>query len=359
MFPILRLFDSKSIDYKYIHTGQHYNHNLFLNFIKEFGIRKPHHTLSIAKSNPIDQIASVIKQVALILNKLRPSVVLVEGDTNSVLASALGALKTRIPIAHVEAGLRSNDWRTVEEHNRRIVDNISDFLFSPTAISSKNLRNEQVHGRIYTVGNTIMDAINYCLGEQFDDSVHELQVNKLFLRFGIGLSNPNDFILVTFHRSENVDSMSNLKHVLRAISESKLNYVFPMHPRTYKRIREYGLTKYLTKGIKVINPVGYLAFLRLLMNCRFVITDSGGVQEEVTSPKINKRCIVLRYSTERPESVASGHCVLCPVEHKSIINKIEEFNSANVKYFAITRSPYGNGDKADKIYQILEKSSLF
>ena len=116
--------------------------------------------------NPIDQVSIMLREVGAIINKLRPSLVLVEGDTNSVLASALAALKSTIPIAHVESGLRSNDWRTVEEHNRRIVDHVSDILFSPTEISSKNLRDEHVHGEVHTVGNTVMDAINLCLSKE-------------------------------------------------------------------------------------------------------------------------------------------------------------------------------------------------
>jgi UDP-N-acetylglucosamine 2-epimerase (non-hydrolysing) len=181
MYPIMKPFDSRSIDYSYIHIGQHYDYNLFLKFIEEFEIRKPDHAISIEKSNAIEQIAIIMKRVGLILDKLSPSVILIEGDTNSVLASALAALKTKVPIAHVEAGLRSNDWRTVEEHNRKIVDHLSDVLFSPTAVSSTNLRNEHVHGEIHTVGNTIIYAINLCLEKEY----HESEYNTLLLSLGL------------------------------------------------------------------------------------------------------------------------------------------------------------------------------
>ncbi len=166
MFPIMKIFDSRLIDYTYIHTGQHYDQELFIKFIEEFGVRKPDYHISMKEPNPIDQVSIILREVGAIINKLQPSLVLIEGDTNSVLASALAALKSTIPIAHVESGLRSNDWRTVEEHNRRIVDHVSDILFSPTEISSKNLHDEHVYGEVHTVGNTVMDAINLCLGKE-------------------------------------------------------------------------------------------------------------------------------------------------------------------------------------------------
>ena len=163
MYPLIKLFDARAIDYKYIHTGQHYDYNLFLKFIEEFEIRKPDFSISADISSPVKQVTSIMEKIAIVMNELHPSLVLVEGDTNSVLACALAALKSNIPIGHIESGLRSNDWKTVEEHNRKIVDHISDILLSPTDVSTKNLQNEHVHGEIHTVGNTVIDAINLCL----------------------------------------------------------------------------------------------------------------------------------------------------------------------------------------------------
>jgi UDP-N-acetylglucosamine 2-epimerase (non-hydrolysing) len=165
MYPIIKIFDSRSIDYKYIHTGQHYDYNLFLKFIEEFEIRKPDVCISADVSSPVNQVSSIMEKIAIVMNELRPSLVLVEGDTNSVLASSLAALKSNVPIGHIESGLRSNDWKTVEEHNRKIVDHISDILFSPTEVSTKNLEVEHVHGDINTVGNTVIDAIKLCLAK--------------------------------------------------------------------------------------------------------------------------------------------------------------------------------------------------
>jgi UDP-N-acetylglucosamine 2-epimerase (non-hydrolysing) len=353
MYPIIKLFDSRSIDYKYIHTGQHYDYDLFLKFIEEFEIRKPDICISADISNPVNQVASIMERIGFVMDELHPSLVLIEGDTNSVLASALAALKSNIPIAHIESGLRSNDWKTVEEHNRKIVDHISDILFSPTDVSTKNLLNEQVHGNIHTVGNTVIDAINLCLAKHSTDNNNSTHTNEVIESLGIDRQEEDDdFILVTMHRSENVDDTDILRQVLMALSDSNLKYVFPMHPHTLKRIQEYGLTKYIGKAIKIIKPVGYLAFLRLLRKCRFVITDSGGVPEEITSPQINKRALILRDCTERPESVESGYSVLCKIEYKTILEKIQRFTKNDSKRL-VSESPYGSGDAAVKITDIL------
>lgn len=358
MFPIMKIFDSKSIDYTYIHTGQHYDHKLFLKFIEEFGIRNPEFSITFEGINPVDQVSIILKKVGAILNNIHPSLLLVEGDTNSVLASALAALKSRIPIAHVESGLRSNDWRTVEEHNRRIVDHVSDVLFSPTEISSENLRQERVYGEIHTVGNTVIDAINLCLGNEYDSNHYYFQSsnpNTMFSAHTIDPSIADDFILVTMHRSENVDDIYKLKKVLIALTDSKLNYVFPMHPRTVNRTKEFGLTGHIGSNVKIIEPLGYLNFLFLLRKCKFVITDSGGIQEEITSPKINKRAIILREFTERPESVESGHSVLCNIDNNDILNQIQVYDGAKSHLTNSTKSPYGDGNSAGHIVEILEK----
>ena len=353
LYPIIRQFDSRSIEYKYIHTGQHYDYNLFLNFIQEFGIRKPDITIEADISNPVNQVASIMNKMGGIINEIKPSVVIIEGDTNSVLASALAALKTSTPIAHVESGLRSYDWKTVEEHNRKIVDHVSDILFSPTDISTNNLKNENVHGKIYTVGNTVIDAINLCFAHVVEkDNISTGNVPNSKEED----QQKDDFVVVTMHRSENVDDTAILRKILVTLSESNLKCVFPMHPHTMKRIQEYGLSKYIGKEIKIIEPLGYLDFLKLLKKCNFVITDSGGVQEEITSPQINKQALVLRNYTERPESVSSNHSILCDIDKKSILEQIQKLQlRLHRKEDTLFSSPYGKGNAALKITDIIEK----
>src|SRR5438093_4485906 len=357
MYPIIKLFDARATDYKYIHTGQHYDYDLFLKFIEEFEIRKPDIYISANTSNPVNQVSNIMGKIGSVMNDLHPSLVLVEGDTNSVLASALAALKSNIPIAHIEAGLRSNDWKTVEEHNRKIVDHISDILLSPTDVSTKNLQNEHVHGEIHTVGNTVIDAINLCLPRKENGNNKNTHAKGIVQSLGID-KQQDDFVLVTLHRSENVDQIDIIRQVLMALSDSNLEYIFPMHPHTLKRIQEYGLINHIGKGIKILPPLGYLDLLRLLKMCKFVITDSGGVQEEITSPRINKRALVLRDCTERPESVQSGHSVLCKIEHKAILEQIKIFETNGSKNTTSLKSPYGSGDAANKIAEIIEKKFL-
>jgi UDP-N-acetylglucosamine 2-epimerase (non-hydrolysing) len=354
MYPLIKIFDSRSIDYKYIHTGQHYDYNLFLKFIEEFEIRKPDFYISADVSNPVNQVSSIMGKLGSVMNELRPSLVLVEGDTNSVLAGALAALKSNVPIGHVESGLRSNGWKMVEEHNRKIVDHVSDILFSPTEVSTKNLKNEHVQGDIHTVGNTVIDAVNLCLAREGTDNHGNTPAKGMVESLGIN-EQEDGFVLVTLHRSENVDEIGVIRQILMALSDSNLKYIFPMHPRTLKRIQQYGLRKYLGRGIKIISPLGYFDFLRLLRKCKFVVTDSGGVQEEITSPRINKRALVLREWNERPESVLSGHSVLSKIEYKAILEHIKIFETDCSKNITTIKSPYGSGDAANKIAGIIKR----
>ena len=209
-----------------------------------------------------------------------------------------------------------------------MVDHVSNVLLAPTIQSVRNLKNEQVQGRIFMVGNTVIDAVGLCLQSDSTEYRHHNNnsnrasiLNKIKLKM-----DPANCVLLTLHREENVDNRDSLKQIFSALSDSGLYCICPMHPRTVKRIHEFGLEDLISKAIKVIEPVGYFDFLTLLKTCRFVISDSGGVQEEVTSPYINKHALVLRKSTERPESVLSGHTVMCDVDYYKIrtsIRKIE------------------------------------
>jgi UDP-N-acetylglucosamine 2-epimerase (non-hydrolysing) len=347
----MRLFDIEAIDYKFVHTGQHYDYELYLKFIEEFKIRKPDYNIILSmKTEPSQQISEIISKVSIILQEYNPSLVLVQGDTNSVLASALAAVKCNVPVAHIEAGLRSTNWRTAEEYNRRVVDHISDVLFAPTTESAMNLKNEQVNGEIHIVGNTVIDAVDLCLQLNNNNNNGKDSNNNNIVRH-IGLKRSDDFVLVTLHRSENVDNRYFLEQMLTALSRSGLNYIFPIHPRTVKRINQFSLQGLISNRIKLVKPVGYFDFLKLLKASRFIITDSGGVQEEITSPHINKHALIFRDSTERPESIHSGHAILCrePSYEKLLkaIKKIAAMRSVQNK------CPYGSGDAAEKIVKIL------
>ena len=361
LYPLIRLFDLKSISYKFIHTGQHHDYELSLKFIKEFRIREPDYSILLTTNSArqAQQVSEIMSKIDNIFQAFDPSLVIIQGDTNSVVASALAAVKSNIPIAHVESGLRSNDWRMQEERNRRIVDHMSDLLFAPTIDSERNLKREHVRGSVSVTGNTVIDAIKLCLGSNnnkvidYDSLDNNYKSNNAEddIQQYIQNSRSVDFVLVTMHRPESVDNPAILKEILIALSKSEIRLsIFPMHPRTLKRVHEFGLEKYIGETIKVVGPVGYFNFLRLLSTCKFVITDSGGVQEEITSPYINKHALILRESTERPESVSSGHAVLCKLQQEEIIRAIKRINSAKRPR---KLSPYGSGDAAEKITEIL------
>ena len=345
LYPVMRILDSMCINYKFIHTGQHYDYEMSAKFIEEFGLRKPDYNIVLSSLEPPIQISEIMQKLTHIFQVFDASLVLVQGDTNSVLASALAALKSNVPIAHIEAGLRNSDWRTAEEQNRRIVDTISHILFAPSTEATQNLRNEHIPGDIYHVGNTVLDTVRLCLESDRANTDKD--------------GSEDSFVLVTLHRAENVDNPRTIKNILMALSDSDLNFVYPMHPRTSKNIQRFGLEKLLSPKLKIEEPVGYFEFLRLLRKCKYVITDSGGIQEEITSPFINKHALILRDSTERPESIKSGHAMLCPsLDYDAIIDAITNMESISGKSTGLSSSPYGCGNSAEKIVEILKEKKL-
>lgn len=355
LYPIIRLFDLKKINYKFIHAGQHYDYELSVRFIEHFKIRKPDYSiLPTTTAESAQQISEIISNTAKIFQEIRPSLLVIQGDTNSVLAGALTALKFDIPIAHIESGLRSNDWKTPEEINRRIVDHMSTILFAPTITSADNLKNENVLGNIHLVGNTVMDAVKLCLQSNSNDNSNKDNDNSILRKYIKPKKYNNDnnnFALLTLHRSENVDNLDTLKQILTALSDSSINYIFPMHPRTRRRIREFGLQYLVANTIKIVEPLGYFDFLQLLKRCKFVITDSGGIEEEITSPHISKHALILRDSTERPESIQSGHAILCKPRYHNILEAIKIIE--RMKRPSNTQV-YGSENAAEKIIEILD-----
>lgn len=325
-----------------IFTGQHYDYEMSLRFIEQLGLPKPDYSLKITHSDPPTQIGEIITKLPKIFKKIKPDTVIVQGDTNTVLAASLASLKTKIPISHVESGLRSFDWRMPEEHNRIATDHLSKYLFAPTKISKDNLISEHVHGRIFVTGNTVIDAIN---------TYAEMSSKKS--SFAVEVEN---YILMTLHRAENVDHKKTLGSIINAVLETKHNIIFPVHPRTAKRLREFNLYQKLQKSenILLLDSVGYFEMLELMKNCSFIVTDSGGIQEEATAPKIRKKVLVTRKTTDRPEAVTTGMSQVIGVEKKNIVKAIKKVilnPSINSK-----KNPYGKGDASQKIIKILQKN---
>ena len=340
MAPILHVCDKQKIKFFLLHTGQHYSTYMSDSFFADMNIRTPDKNLQIGSGSHAEQTANALLGIEKELKAETPDVVLVEGDTNAVLSAALAAVKLHIPVGHVEAGLRSYDLRMPEEHNRRLTDHASDFLFAPTEKAAQTLKNENVWGKVSVTGNTVIDALEGRLPT---------------IRKRPSPIDLSDFALLTLHRAENVDSRETLKGLVEGLLSLETNIVFPTHPRTIKRLREYELYDLMNnaENIHIIEPVGYLDFLALMDRCSFIMTDSGGIQEEVTAPSINKRAFVLRTSTERQEAVDSGHVTVVGVNPEIFPAKIESALKESDSKDRIC--PYGDGTAAQKIIDILEK----
>jgi UDP-N-acetylglucosamine 2-epimerase (non-hydrolysing) len=338
--PMIKLLNKKSTSV--IFTGQHYDFDMGLKFIQQLGIRKPDYSLRITRTDPSSQIADIIKKVSVIIKKESPETVIVQGDTNTVLAASISSLKSNIPISHVESGLRSHDWRMPEEHNRIAVDHMSEFLFAPTALSKRNLLDEKIHGKILVTGNTVIDSIN--------------QFTKISKKYSELFVNIDDYVLTTFHRSENVDNQTTLNSIVKAMISTNEDFIFPLHPRTRKQLKKFGLYEKLKKSgnVLILNSVGYFEMLELMKNCKYIMSDSGGIQEEATAPSIRKKVVVVRKTSDRPEAISSGFSVLSGTTYNGIINALKKTS----KDFSIPnkKSPYGKGDSSKIIVNYLKKN---
>ncbi len=279
-----------------IHTGQHYDYEMSRVFLEELELDGIDYHLEVGSGTQAEQTGKAMVKIERVLMDERPDVVLVQGDTNTVLAGALASVKLRIPVAHVEAGLRSFDRTMPEEINRVLADHASEVLFPPTEDARRNLEREGITENVYVVGNTIVDAVlqNSEIAERKSDVLE---------RFGL---KPKGYVLITAHRAENTERGS-LERLVRILEDLPMKAIYPMHPRTRRRLEEFGLWGGRVGSIEnliVTKPLGYLDFLRLERNAFAVMTDSGGVQEE--SIILNVPCLTLRYNTERPETVKAG-----------------------------------------------------
>ncbi len=341
--PIIKKTTSKNSSL--IFTGQHYDFDMGLRFIEDLGLRSPDFKMKLTKlqnntSDRATQTGEIIIKLAKILSEINPDSVVVQGDTNTVLAAAITSIKCGIPVSHVEAGLRSYDWRMPEEHNRIAVDHISEILFAPTKESASILKNEHVHGNSHVTGNTSIDAVSEFIKKAGKKS--KLNID-------------HDFILTTIHRGENVDDKKTLQSIITGLLNSKGSFLFPIHPRTINRLKEFGLYEKIKNSnkIELIPSVGYFDMLYLMKKCSFIFTDSGGIQEEATSPLINKKVLIARKSTDRQEAVDAGLADIIGTNSIKIsqsINKTLDSPSLISK-----KTPYGNGTSSNQIIQILKK----
>jgi UDP-N-acetylglucosamine 2-epimerase (non-hydrolysing) len=337
--PLIKLFSKKKVNYFVIHTNQHYSYNMDRIFFKELRLPQPKYNLGVGSGTHGQQTGSMLEKIEPVLMKEKPDVVLVEGDTNTVLAGALAASKLGIAIGHVEAGLRSYDRRMPEETNRIITDHISSLLFVPTENSRKNLLKEGIDKKkIFITGNTIVDSVKQNIG-----LIKSKKKEK------------KDYFLITLHRTENVDHkeiLSDLVHsILLVMHKYQTRLIWPIHPRTKKQLKKFNLLKKLEKNklISLVEPVGYFEFLELEKNASLIITDSGGIQEEACILKVP--CITMRDNTERPETLTVGANVLIGSNPKKIVPAANLMLKKKRKW----KIPFGKGNTSEIMLNILKR----
>ncbi|MEM3370831.1 MAG: UDP-N-acetylglucosamine 2-epimerase (non-hydrolyzing) [Candidatus Woesearchaeota archaeon] len=340
MAPVIRECIRRGIDYFVVHSGQHYSYNMDRLFFEQLELPDANYNLEVGSLPGYAQTAKIMEKVGPIFESERPDVVLVQGDTNTVAAGAIAARKLNIKVGHVEAGLRNYDERMPEELNRVLADHCSTYLFAPNILEKKLLRREGIpRERIFVTGNTIVDSVLQNV-ELADESILK----------DLGLE-PGAYLLVTMHRQESVEFRDILKGMLEGVDAVQkhigLPVVFPIHPRTKRKIEEFQLK--IPEGVKVIEPVGFLDFLALEKNARLILTDSGGVQEEACILRVP--CVTMRTSTERPETVEAGANMIGGTNPEGILNAALEMLARNRNW----KNPLGDGNAAKKIISIISK----
>jgi UDP-N-acetylglucosamine 2-epimerase (non-hydrolysing) len=304
---VSELLQASGVSHRLVHTGQHYDDKLSGTFFAELGLPEPDLNLQVGSGSHTWQTAEVMKRLEPVLEEFRPDLVFVVGDVNSTLAATLTAVKLGIPVAHIEAGLRSFDLTMPEEINRKLTDTISELLFVTEQSGVDNLKAEGVsEDRIFLVGNVMIDTLLR----------HRAMAAKSRILEKLGVKNGEQVLpygVLTLHRPSNVDQPETLEPLLRGISElaEEIPVFFPIHPRTMTRVRDLNLDHYFggsssgsPTGLQALAPQGYLDFLCLMDHSRLVLTDSGGIQEETTA--LGVPCLTLRNNTERPATVEHG-----------------------------------------------------
>jgi len=342
MAPIIAAINRRpnEVSQTLVHTGQHYDEAMSSVFFGDLGMPEPDINLEARSGTPTQQMARMMPAFEEVVIAHQPDWVVVVGDVNSTIACALVANKLNVQVAHVEAGLRSFDRAMPEEINRLLTDQIADLLLTPSADADANLLREGIPAeRIVRVGNVMIDTLYQQLGRARDSAI----LNELELR-------PREFAALTLHRPSNVDNPEVLSRICSALGEvaRELPVVFPAHPRTQARMREFGISA--PAGVRVTAPLGYLDFLRLWSDARLVLTDSGGLQEETTA--LGVPCLTLRENTERPITIEQGSNRLVGSDPARIVGAAREIMSNGVSYAG--RAPeLWDGHSADRIIEAL------
>ncbi|MBN1326934.1 MAG: UDP-N-acetylglucosamine 2-epimerase (non-hydrolyzing) [Candidatus Cloacimonetes bacterium] len=344
MAPLYKEFQKYPAEFKVklIHTGQHYDERMSKLFFDDLQLPKPDEYLEVGSGSHGVQTARIMERYENVLLKHKPDLVFVAGDVNSTIACALDAVKLHIPVAHLEAGLRSHARTMPEEINRILTDAISDYLLTPSPDADQNLLREGVDPKkIHFVGNIMIDSLSYYQPmAEHSDILDRLGLEK------------KQYGLITLHRPSNVDHLEGLTIILKAFESisKKIPLIFPIHPRTTKQIETFKLNSLLEKihNLILIPPAGYYQFLNLQMNAKFILTDSGGIQEESTW--LGVPCLTLRPQTERPVTITEGTNKLVKLETEEIVRETESILNGNIKRGKIPE--YWDGKTASRIVSI-------
>jgi UDP-GlcNAc3NAcA epimerase len=342
---ISRKLREKGIKEILLHTGQHYDFNMSDIFFSELRLPKPDYYLEIGSGNHGEQTGKMLIEIEKVLIKEKPDIVIVYGDTNSTLAGALAASKLHIPVAHVEAGLRSYNKKMPEEINRVLTDHISTWLFAPSQTAVKNLEKEGITKNVYNVGDVMFDIAL--------ESIKKVNEEQVLNKYNV---KPKKFILATIHRAENTDNKENLLNIWQALNEianKGYKILFPLHPRTKKAINNFKINlESKSKNLILTDPVSYFEMLSLEKNASLIITDSGGVQKE--GYFWGTPCIIPRNETEWVELVEIGFNALAGTDKEKIIALTLEKLKENLNIFTtLNYNFYGSGNASDRIINIL------
>jgi UDP-N-acetylglucosamine 2-epimerase len=352
MQPVIKGIESSENAFVFVHSGQHYDFNMSDIFINELDLPKPDFFLGVKASSQGAQTGSIIAKSEEIIQKEKPDLILVEGDTNSALGASIAASKLSVPIGHIEAGCRSFDKSMPEEINRVLISHITSLHFTPTKNCSMNLVNEGIsRGRIFLTGHPLVDLLPKLMHRlSFDNGILE-----------IGPLEPRGYVLVTVHRRENIEDKNKLDNILSSLAQLSMHVplIFPCHPHTRLQIRKFNLNDRVS-NLKMIKPVGYLQSLGLIKHARFVITDSGGIQQEAAL--LGAPCITVRDVTEWVETVIAGVNFIAGCDPRKIIkiaSRIEDNYDKIIAKFnnhAIL-SMFGRPGVSKRIIDIIEDSS--
>jgi UDP-GlcNAc3NAcA epimerase len=326
-----------------VHTGQHYDSNMSETFFNELSIKRPDYNLRVGSGGHGQQAGEIMKKLEPILIENKPRLAIIFGDTNSTLAGAITASKLRIPVAHVEAGLRSFNRKMPEEINRIVADHLASLLFCPTTTSVRNLEKEGIRENVFNIGDIMYDVVLQFSSESEKGSslLRDLELGK------------KDYILATIHRAENTDNRKRLFNIFSAFKELSREkvVVIPLHPRTRKMLHEYHIED-LLKGLKVLEPVGFLDMLSLEKNALLIATDSGGVQKEAYFHRVP--CVTFRDETEWIETLEAQWNTLVNVDSvDGIIETVHESSGFLGERQDIAE--YGDGRTSEKIVHIIRK----